>query len=575
MRAFPRRAFMRKPANLLFGVDESPPLSVALLNGLQHAGVIAINLVYPVIVFRTAGVTAEAVTALLGIGCCILGIATFLQALHKGPVGSGYMCPATFTATYLAPSVLAVKTGGLSLVFGMTIFAGLLEAALARVLYKLRAFVPVELSGLVILLIGITVSLVAIRTFLGTTTSAPSAAEWMVAGATLAVTVVLNIWGKGLARMLCALLGIVCGYLAAFFLGVLSEGELGPIAAASWIAIPHWEHSGWSFDAGLVAVFSIAALAAALKAIGTINVCQRTNDAEWVRPDSRSIGRGVLADGLGTAIAGLFGGVGINTSTPSAGLVSATGVASRIVAFVVGAIFLVVGMTPKFTALLAVMPRSVMAAALLFAACFIAVSGLQVISSRMLDVRRTLVIGMGLITGLAVEAIPAVTAGITGWLKPIIGSSLVFGTLVAFLLNLVFRLGVRRAVVLDIDPAGYDPVKIDEFLRAQGAAWGARPDVVNRAIFGVTQLIETVLEPEGSPGTLHLEAGFDEYNLDVRLRYEGVALEFPQTRPSLSEIQESESGARRLAGYLLRRNAERVRADQAGSYAIIQFHFDH
>lgn len=566
---------MRKPASLLYGVDERPPLSVALLNGLQHAGVIAINVVYPVIVFRSAGVASETITALIGIGFCILGIATFLQALPKGPVGSRYMCPATFTATYLAPSVLAAKTGGLSLVFGMTIFAGVLEAALARALYKLRALVPVELSGLVIVLIGVSVSLVAVRTFLGSAATAPSVEEWTVAVITLAVTVVLNIWGRGLERMLCALIGIVFGYIAAGWFGVLSNAELAPIGEASWIEIPHFHHVGWSFDASLIAVFSIAALAAALKAVGTINVCQRSNDADWVRPDGKSVERGVLADGIGTAVAGLLGGVGINTSTPSVGLVSATGVASRFVAYVVGAFFLVVGFMPKLAALLAVMPRAVMAAALMFAACFIILSGLQVVASRLLDARRTLVIGLGLIAGLSVEAVPAVSAGVTGWLTPIIGSSLVFGTAVAFLLNLLFRLGMRKAVALSIDPAGYDPIQIDQFMRAQGAVWGARPDVVNRAIFGVTQLIETVLEQAPPPGALQLEAGFDEFNLDIRLRYAGAVLEFPQARPSVREIQESESGARRLAGFLLRRNADRVRAEQDGPRALIRFHFDH
>jgi NCS2 family nucleobase:cation symporter-2 len=99
--------------------------------------------------------------------------------------------------------------------------------------------------------------------------------------------------------------------------------------------------------------------------------------------------------------------------------------------------------------------------------------------------------------------------------------------------------------------------------------------VVNRAVFGVAQLIETVFDQARSPGILRLEAGFDEFNLDVSLRYEGMALEFPQIRPSLIEIQESEDGARRLAGFLLRRNADRVRADQEGPLATIRFHFDH
>ncbi|MFN0298771.1 MAG: solute carrier family 23 protein [Burkholderiales bacterium] len=566
---------MRKPPDLLYGVDERPPLAVTLLSALQHVGVISIFLIYPVVVFRSAGADTDTITALLAVGFCVLGIATLLQASSRGPIGGGYMCPATFTATYLAPSVLAAKTGGLSLVFGMTIVAGLFEVALARVLHRLRAFVPVEISGLVILLIGFTAGLVAVRAMLGDPSDAPTRQEWIVATVTLAVTVGLNIWGGGLARMLCALIGMACGYVASYWLGVLSMAGFAPVTAAAWIALPDLRHVSWSFDIGLIAAFGIAALAASMNALGTLTVCQRTTDADWVRPDGARNFRGVLADGLGSVVSGALGGVGITTSTSAVGLASATGVASRVVAYAVGAIFFIFSLTPKIGALLAIMPRAVMASALLFAACFIVINGLQVVTSRLLDARRTLVIGIGVIAGAAVEAVPSVAAGATDGFRPIIGSSLVFGTLVALLLNMVFRIGVRQKVALSIDPAAYDPIQVDEFLRKQGATWGARPDVVVRAIFGVNQLVEAVIEHASPSGNLELQASFDEFNLDVRVRYEGTALEFPQTRPSLASIQQSEDGARLLAGFLLRRNADRLRAEQDGPRALVWFHFDH
>ncbi len=577
MREFagPPSVAMRKPADLLYGVDDRPPLAVTLLNALQHAGVINNIQIYPLVVFRSAGADTETITALLAVGFCALGIATFLQALRRGPVGSGFMCPATFTATYLAPSVLAAKTGGLSLVFGMTIVAGLLEAVLARVLHRLRAFVPVELSGLVILLIGFTAGLVAVRAMLGDPSDLPTSQEWIVAAVTLAVTLGLNIWGSGLARMLCALIGMACGYVASYWLGTLSMAGFAPVAAAAWIALPDLRHVSWSLDISLIAAFGIAALAASMKALGTLTVCQRINDADWVRPDGPRNMRGVLADGLGSVISGALGGVGINTSTPSVGLASATGVASRAVAYAVGTIFLVFALTPKIGALLAIMPRAVMASALLFAACFIVINGLQVVTSRLLDARRTLVVGIGLIAGAAVEAVPAVAAGATGGFKSIIGSSLVFGTLVALLLNMVFRIGVRQKVALSIDPAAYDPIQVDDFLRKQGATWGARPDVVMRAIFGVNQLVEAVIEHARPSGKVALQASFDEFNLDLRVGYEGTALEFPESRPSLASIQQSDEGARQLAGFLLRRNADRLRAEQDGPRALVWFHFDH
>ncbi len=208
----------------------------------------------------------------------------------------------------------------------------------------------------------------------------------------------------------------------------------------------------------------------------------------------KSVRSGVLADGLGTAAAGLLGGVGINTSTPVVGLAQATGVASRQVAIAVGGMFLLLGFLPKLTALLAVMPRSVIVPALLFAASFLIINGLQVISSRLLDARRTLVLGLALIAGLAVEVFPSIAAMAPKPLAPLIGSSLVLSTLLALALNLVFRIGVKKTVRLTIESPPADSQKIEDFLQSNAAKWGARPDVVKRATFAAVQLLEAVAE---------------------------------------------------------------------------------
>jgi xanthine permease XanP len=566
---------VRKPPTLLYGVDETPPRLITVMNGFQHVGVIAINLIYPVIVFRAAGATPATVAALLSVGLCVLGIATFMQATRRGPIGSGYMCPATFTATYLAPSILAAKMGGLPLVFGMTILAGVMEAGVGGVMRRLRSLVPTELSGLVILLIGFTAALVGVRATIGDVAHPPSQEEWFVAAVTFGVTVALNIWGPRPAKMLCALIGMLAGYIFAGLLGVLTAADYATIGNAAWLGIPDPRGVSWSFVFGLVIAFGIAALAAAMKAVGTLTVCQRTNDADWVRADDARNTRGVFADSLGSVVAGLLGTVGINTSTPSVGLASATGVASRKVALAVGTIFVVLALTPKIAALLAVMPRSVMAASLLFASCFIVINGLQVITSRLLDARRTLVIGVGLLAGVAVEAVPAISAHATGALKPIIGSSLVFGTALAFLLNMVFRLGIRQTVSVSIESSEFDPARFENFLRKQGGVWGARPEVMSRAIFAVSQLVEAVIEHGHVEGKITIEASFDEYRLDIGLRYRGAALVFPTKRPTLAEIQESEEGAALLAGFLLRRNADKVRSEQQGPDARVWFNFNH
>jgi xanthine permease XanP len=115
---------VRKPVNIVYGVDDRPPLAVTALSGLQHIGLISIFLLFPLTVAREAGLTDEQTSGVLGASMLALGASTMLQALNRGPIGSGFLCPSAFTAAYLGPSLLAVNAGGLPLVFGMTVFAG-------------------------------------------------------------------------------------------------------------------------------------------------------------------------------------------------------------------------------------------------------------------------------------------------------------------------------------------------------------------------------------------------------------------------------------------------------------------
>jgi xanthine permease XanP len=109
-------------------------------------------------------------------------------------------------------------------------------------------------------------------------------------------------------------------------------------------------------------------------------------------------------------------------------------------------------------------------------------------------------------------------------------------------------------------------------MQDQGAAWGARREVINRATFGAVQLLELL---GGTPGRTELEARFDEFNLDLRVRYTGAPLQFPERRPSAREIVASAEGERSLAGHLLRRSADRISSRALGERAEVHLHYDH
>ena len=67
----------------------------------------------------------------------------------------------------------------------------------------------------------------------------------------------------------------------------------------------------------------------------------------------------------------------------------------------------------------------------------------------------------------------------------------------------------------------------------------------------------------------------DEFNLDIRVRYQGAPLVIPERRPTPREIVASEDGERLLAGYLLRRSADRITCKVSGGEAEVQLHYDH
>ena len=364
------------------------------------------------------------------------------------------------------------------------------------------------------------------------------------------------------------------GYIAAAIAGIFDVAHSDAVGAAAWVDLPQLGQVSWSFDLGLAVPFAIAALAAAMKALGVITICQRTNDAEWVRPDMSSIKGGVLADGAATVLSGLAGAVGTNTSASNVGLAAMTGVTSRRIAFAIAAILVLLAFVPKLAAVLASMPRSIMMAALLFAMASVIIQGIQIMSSRLLDARRSLTIALAIVAGIAVDIFPAI-AQATPLAGPLVGSSLVLATVTALGLNLLFRLGVKEKVRLTIAGEVTDPQTIESFFAGCGRAWGARPEVIGRAIFGVQQLAETIFENCAPQGAIAIEASFDEFNLDVRVHYQGELLELPDSRPTDQEIRESADGVRRLAGFLVRRNADRARATSLRGRVTIHFHFDH
>jgi NCS2 family nucleobase:cation symporter-2 len=566
---------MKKPDNVVYGLDDKPPATVVVITALQHICILAVSMSYPLIVLRSAGFSFNDVINVLQIGMIAPAVGTALQA-WRGPLGGGYLAPAGYSGVYISASVVALKVGGLPLVWGMTIFAGFVEAAASAIWTRLRAFIPSEIAGLVVVFVGAVIGITAFQLMLGTDPAAEAnAADWSLLLITLGITIALNIWGGKWLRIFCTVIGMVAGYFAATAAGVLTAGDLSRVTSLPFVAAPSVGHIALSFDATMIVPFLIAGLAAALNTTANLTNYQRLSDADWVRPDMRSISNGVRGDAVTGVLSGFCGTFGVSLMAASVGVVAATGVVSRRIAVAIAAICLLLAFQPVLMGMLAVMPRGVMAAILLFTASFIIVTGMQIITSRMLDGRRTIVIGTSMMWFIAVAVYPHAFSGAPAVLRAIFGSPLTTGTIIALGLNLLFRLGVGKTVTLTLDQEAPNYDKLQEFFSRHGAAWGARRDIMARVMYGLNQAVETLVDLGASRTPVTVTMRYDEFNVDVALGYEGAAIDLPDRRPSDREIMDSEEGHRRLAGFLLRRNADRVSSSADKGRAVINFHFDH
>jgi xanthine permease XanP len=244
------------------------------------------------------------------------------------------------------------------------------------------------------------------------------------------------------------------------------------------------------------------------------------------------------------------------------------------VAYATSAIFAVLAFLPMATRLLALMPASVVGATLVFTSCAILKNGIETIAARLYDTRKTLAVGLAIMAGLAVEAFPGVFSSVPASIHPVVASSLVFGTLVGFVLNFCFQIGQRKRVTLTVDPINLDAEVLRRFIEERGSHWGARRDVLVRAEFAVQELADTIAHACKPRGQMTLGASFDEFNLDIELRYAGDKFEVAETRPSPEEIAE-EDGARRLSGFLVTRYADKVTTSGRDGAWVVRLHFDH
>ena len=542
--------------------------------GLQYVAVLSIPLLYAVVVATAVGASLDQEINLVSLGMIGSACGGLLQNTRKGPVGSGFLVIPGLSSVHLAGSLVALRLGGMPMVWGLIIATGLLQSVASHFLRVLRFLLPAELAGLSVLLTGVTLASFGIPDMIGGVASDPLFHPRIaLACATLAAMVACSVWGARL-RLFSAAIGIVGGYAASLVLGTAGSGMTQRLASAPWFRIPRFGVTGLAFSPSLLLPLLVGGVAVTLSTIACVTAAQKMNDADWRRQDLPSLSGGVLADGLGAILAALLGGVGQSASSAAVGLSASTQATSRSIAYAAALGFLLLSLFPKFAMLVVLMPPPVIGAALVFNSCSLVINGIEIIASRLLDARKTFTLGIAFAAAVASPSVVAAAHGIPEWLAPITNSPLFLGIAVALVLNPILRIGIARRERLTLSGAALVHEVIDRFVNECGARWGARRDVIERAGHVLAEVIDAIRHGDLAHGDITLELGFNELQLRIRIVYVGPSLVITQVRPTREEIIEAD-GAMRLAGFLVARLASNATSQAIGTLAELRITLDH
>lgn len=565
-----------RPKDLIYAVGEHPPLPQLAMLGLQHVAALAPYLVLIAIVIAHSGDDVQDARNAVSLGMIAIAVMAVLQSLRAGPVGSGYLAPPVVSAIYLSPCLLAADRGGLPLVCGMIIFAGMVEACLCWVLPRLRKIFPPVVSGMIVMAVGFELGLIGIKEFFHEMPHLPGGGPWyyFVAALTLGLMIGLSVWGKGMLRLLCSLIGITTGFVVAALAGLITPAHEQAIGAAPYVALPDPGFLSYGFDPELMIPFAIAALASGLRVIGVVTTCQRINDADWKRPETTSIRGGILADGLGCALSGALGTPGTSAAPSLVGISKASGATSRRIAWAIGAWLLVLACLPKLAVLVLTMPMAVVGAALIFNGSFMIVAGIQIITSRPINVRTTLVIGVPTLFGLSHEVIPQFYAGLPSWVQPITGSVINITLIGAVLANLVFYLGRKRSQTITLAEKHGDKASVLRALSEHGSNWEVRDDVLARGHNTLSDLLDLLASGNNVTGPIELHLAYDDFELTIELAYQGFLPQLPTDQQPTDDMVEEQSFVVGLSGYLTSLQADRVERSAKGDQCQLKLIFE-
>ncbi|PIE25349.1 MAG: uracil permease [Neptuniibacter caesariensis] len=312
---------------------------------------------------------------------------------------------------FIAPITYSSQTWGVAATMGALFAAGVVYMVLAA-LVKIKGsgflhrIMPPVVTGPVIMVIGLGLAPIAVNMAMGKAGDGsielfPYQDAMIVSMIALASTLLVATMAKGIFRLVPILSGVLVGYIAAYFMGMV---DLTKAVEAPVFAVPNFVFP--EFNLAAILFMLPVAIAPAIEHVGDILAISNVTGKDYLKKPG--LHRTLFGDGIATSAASLFGGPPNTTYSEVTGAVMLTKSFNPVVMIWAAIFAILLAFIAKFGVLLQTIPSPVMGGILILLFGSIAAVGLNTLVKARVDmaqqrnlviVSTTLVFGIG---GMAV-----------------------------------------------------------------------------------------------------------------------------------------------------------------------------
>lgn len=425
--------------------DDRVTILKALLLGVQHVMAMDVYVV-PFIIASALALSQADSASLIQSTFLAAGIATIIQTAWcmRMPVAQG---PSYIPLGAIIAVALAGGAGlsGMGAVYGALIPGALLVIALGALGWfhrLIRWLVPPIVGGSIILVVGLSLLPIALTANVfavhGNSTINLNIALAALSAALLVVAMMIGLRFNNRAgtwvRLLSVVIALVGGTIAASFVGQFS---FDAVAAAPWLMLPKMAFVDYPLQFSLPAIltFVLIYMVVMAETTGTWFAVSAVINQPIT---DKQLDRGAIGEGIGCGVAALIGATPVTGYSTNAGVISITGVASRMVFVAIGVVLAVLGFVGKFSALIAAIPAPVIGGVFAVVCITISMAGIRILRHVHLDERAMLVVGIPLICAFFATLAPKEwLQSLPDMLQYLLGSAVTVGAMAAMVMNLI------------------------------------------------------------------------------------------------------------------------------------------